>query len=101
MVNRLMACLAEEEPPAPEYFVVSGPFGALTVSRDEARAVLRQLRRWIRPRWIRVRDLSGSEIWIPSKLIGVVSESTAAQRAYDRELRRRVEREDNSGADWS
>ncbi len=57
---------------------------------------MQQLQRWRPPRWIRVIDLVGSEIWIPSRSIEFVGECTPDQRAYDRQLRRALDDEDES-----
>lgn len=98
-MNRLLGRLAPEEPPeGPEYYTVRGSFGFILVSRAAACALVKQLRRWIRPRWIHVVDLSGAEIWLPSEAIRLVAESTAAQREFDRKLTRLLDEEDK---DWS
>jgi hypothetical protein len=99
MMNRLLGRLGPEEPPeGPEYYTVRGGFGCILVPRAAALALMRQLRRWIHPRWVRVIDMSGAEIWLPSNTIRLVAESTAAQREYDRKLTRLLDEEDK---DWS
>lgn len=100
--TRLRLVEQSQPPPAPEYFVVSGSFGSLLVSRAEAHALRMQLQRWIVPRWVLVRDLSGSEIWLPSRHICLIGESTAPQRAYDRQMRRMLDEESSGGSEeWS
>jgi hypothetical protein len=66
--------------------------------RRAAREIIRELRRFWRPQWIHFRDLSGSEIHLRRGTIELVAESSAAQRAFDRRLRRALEAEENQDA---
>jgi hypothetical protein len=101
MMNRLQMYLEPDEPEcAPEYFFVRGTFGCAYVSRATARYIIRQVERWLRPRWTRFTDLSGSEICVPTRGITLVSEATPAQRETDRKLRKLLEKEENEG-EWS
>jgi hypothetical protein len=101
MINRLQKYMQPEEPDCgPEYFLVRGVFGYLYVSRETARYVMRRMQRWLRPRWTRFTDLSGSEICVPTRAIFLVAEATPAQRELDRQLRKLLEKEDNDG-EWS
>jgi hypothetical protein len=55
--------------------------------------VLSTLGRVWRPRWLRFRDLSGSYIQLPTRSVELVFESTAQQRAHDRQLMQALDRE--------
>ncbi|MGH7461533.1 MAG: hypothetical protein ACREMA_10965 [Longimicrobiales bacterium] len=100
VMNRLASYVKQSRgpPPGPEFYIVRSSGWTLLVSRETARAVLKQLNRWLVPRWIRVVDVSGSEIWLPSQSIEVLVESTPEQRAQDRTLRRKLDEENNDGA---
>jgi len=90
MTNRLQDLFGD--PPEPEwthdYFVVGTQRGTIMVSRETAIEVERWLDHQPPPRWVVLHDLSGSRHRIMTALIFNVSESTAAQRAKDREFDR-------------
>lgn len=89
-MNRIQLVLDDEPSwtPPGDYWVVYGDAGWFHVSADVARAVERQLdRRWP-PRWVTFRDVFGSALRIRTSLIHGVQESTAAQRAAERQLAR-------------
>ena len=93
MNNRLLSYF--EANGAPEYWLVRGRWGYAYVSREVAQNLMSQLRRWLRPRWVCLNDLSGSQIWVLTSTIELIGESTFEQRAYDRDLRRQLEAEEN------
>ena len=96
LLNRLTGLLPQRgPPPGPEYYVLRSTQWTLLVSRETARCVLRQLQRWRPPRWIRVVDVSGSEVWLPTESIQILVESTPDQRASDRALRRLLDAEES------
>src|SRR5688572_4007420 len=98
MNNRLLSYF--EANGAPEYWLVRGRWGYAYVSREVAQNLMSQLRRWLRPRWVCVIDLSGSVIWSRSCDIDMIAESTPEQRASDRRSEeRRVGKECRSR--WS
>lgn len=102
MMNRLLQYIEPEEPTGvPEHYLVRGPFGNVLVSRDTARAINALLRRWIKPRWICFYDLAGSEIWLRPRDVYLVAENTTEQRAYDRQLRRMLDAEENDNTNWT
>jgi hypothetical protein len=84
----------EERARAPDYWEVRGRCGVVMVSAETARTIIAELSRIWPPRWIRFRDLSGSEVMLPSRSIDWVWESKGAHRAFDRRLRRMLEAED-------
>ena len=95
MPNRLLRYF--EEHGVPDYYLVRGACGVILVSPEVARYVMRLLNRWLRPRWIRLVDLCGSEIWVRSKTIYAIVENTRAQRAADRKLCRLFDAEEDDG----
>lgn len=99
MLNRVRAFLEpveDEEPPYGDFVVVAGLFGSLCVTRDVARDIERVLdRRW-RPRWVVFRDRVGSRVRVRTNEIRLVVESTAAQRAGDRQMDRARRKEEKA-----
>ena len=90
MHNRLEDLFRDSSEPegTPDYFVVGTTRGAIVVSRETAIDVERWLDHQPPPRWVVFHDLSGSRHRIMTALICNVTESTAAQRAKDREFDR-------------
>jgi hypothetical protein len=92
MINRIAAWpehpADDEEVPYGDFVVVSGTFGAVFVSLDEARRIERALDALRPPRWIAFRDRAGSRIRVRTGEIRAFAESTAEQRAVDRRLDR-------------
>jgi hypothetical protein len=89
-MNRLKDYFKEPDPQSPEsdFYIVSGDCGYFYVSRETAARVERCLDRvWV-PRWVTFRDLSGSRVRVFARHINRIVESTAAQRARDREFER-------------
>lgn len=99
MINRVLRLVTEaqgDEQPYGDFFVVSGEFGAVCVTRETAVEIERQLdRRW-RPAWITFRDRVGSRLRVRTRGIRAICESTEAQRAGDRQLDRARRREEES-----
>jgi hypothetical protein len=83
---------------SPDRAAGGGELAAAEPLRRAAREIIRELRRFWRPQWIHFRDLSGSEIHLRRGTIELVAESSAAQRAFDRRLRRALEAEENQDA---
>ncbi len=98
-MNRVRAFVEhdeDEEPAYGDFVLVSGPLGPLCVSRDVARDIERVLdRRW-RPRWVVFRDRVGSRVRVRTNEIRLVVESTAAQRAGDRQMDRARRQEEKA-----
>lgn len=77
-----------------EYFLVSGEFGRVFVSRDVACQLRSILGRIIQPRWLEFRDCTGSYIRVRTRQLSVIVESTPRTRAADRNfIRARHEEE--------
>lgn len=89
---------AETPGAAPEYYAVCGTFGFIFVSAYWAQLLFRELQRTFPPRWVRLQDLSGSEVVLPLKAIHLIVQSTPEQRAFDRNMRKQLEGETN---EWS
>ncbi|MDX2194129.1 MAG: hypothetical protein NW201_12300 [Gemmatimonadales bacterium] len=77
-----------------DYFVVSGPFGSYCVSVDMARFIESELDRPFGRKWVTFVDVHGSRVRVRRELIGAVAQSTAAQRASQRDFFRVVEVDD-------
>lgn len=102
MVNRVSAYFGEPpyEPPEVDYWEVYGDAGWFAVSPETARVLVRQLARVRPPRWLRFRDLFGSEVRIRSRQVGTITEATTAQRAAARQFRRERQREEKEDRRW-
>lgn len=90
MINRLKGRIPrpDEEEPANDYWEVSGDGGCFYVSKETAERILRALERLVPPRRIRFRDVFGSEVWVRTKEISCVEESTRTQRTASRRFQR-------------
>jgi hypothetical protein len=81
-----------EDPPEPEqhgdFFQIETRFDSFAVSREVAVDVGRRLDQLPPPRWVSFRDLSGAWHRIVAESVYRISESTAAQRAANREFYR-------------
>jgi len=103
MNNRIIEFLEkpEEDWGGPtDFFYVSGEFGWCYVSSETARIVEAQLERWWQPRWIRFRDLFGSELRVRPGDITQVQECTAEQRKKYRAFERAREKEKKAERRW-
>ena len=78
----------------PEYYVVYTEEAWLRVSPQTARILSRVLRKRLQPRWVRVIDISGSEVLLRPKEIMMISQSTPEQREYQRRIIRSLEQEE-------
>jgi len=70
------------------------------VSREMARAVEMTLTRKLLPRWVTFVDLTGARVRVRTRLIEVVSQSTAEQRVMARAFQRARSAERKAEADW-
>jgi hypothetical protein len=100
VMNRMSGVFEEpeEHARAPDYWEVRGRCGVSMVSAETAQKIIADLSRIWPPRWIRFRDLSGSEVMLPTRSIDWVWESKGAQRAFDRRMRRLLEAENDEEA---
>ncbi len=97
-MNRILQLLNEraEFPPYDEFFVVSGEFGRVFVTREVACCLRKTFNRLVEPKWLEFRDCTGSLIRVRARLVNVIVESTAATRAADREFAKARRDEDNA-----
>ena len=78
----------EERPVAGDYYVVVAQYATFYVDADTARRMGRTLdRRWLRP-WMKFTDVAGSRVWLRTRSIESIYESTPAQRERDRDFQR-------------
>lgn len=101
MTNRIQHLIDEraESPGTGDYFVVSGEFGRVFVTRDFARVLRTRLARLIVPRWTSFRDITDSLITIRTRHVHNVVESTLACRNAQRQFWRDREKEDEESSD--
>lgn len=80
------------EPPEPEraddFYEIESFCNTFAVSRGTALEIQRQLDQVPSPRWVAFTDLVGASHRVLVRLIYRISESTAAQRAAEREFHR-------------
>jgi hypothetical protein len=88
----------EELPEADEFFVLYGEFGTFFLARDAAVRLDALLDGPSIPRWLVFTDLSGSRIRVLGRHVTGLYESTAAQRAAEREFHRARRLEDKADA---
>ncbi len=98
MANRIQHLFDEraESQPGGEYFVVSGEFGRLFVTRETARCLRNILTRVFLRRWIECPTLSGSVALIRPKQLYMIAESTPDQRAAMRQFWRALDKEEDT-----
>ena len=77
-----------------DFFIVAGPFGAVSVTNETAARIDEVLDRESVPEWIVFDDRSGSRVRVRTREIRSIVESTAAQRAADRRFDRARQREE-------
>jgi hypothetical protein len=101
MPNRIQHLHNEraESPGADDYFVVSGEFGRVFVTRDVARHLRTRLDRLLVPRWTSFRDITDSLFTIRSRHVHTIVESTLECRNAQRQLWRDREKEDEDFSD--
>ena len=97
--SRITRYVQPDEGRGPEYYVVRTLDLALRVSPQTARALAETLRSWLRPRWVRVVDIAGAEIWLRPRDIELIAESTPEQRDCHRKVSKQLEKEDEDGAE--
>ena len=97
--NRITRYVPPGEDRAPAYYVVRTAELHLRLSPQNGRALAQTLRKWLRPRYVRVVDISGAEIWLRPRDIELVAESTPEQREVHRRLSKQLEKEDEDGAE--
>jgi hypothetical protein len=95
--NRIARYVQADEERGPTYYVVRTAELYMRVTPQTGRALAHTLRKWLRPRWVRVTDITGSEIWLRSRDIELVAESTPDQREGQRKLTKQLEKEDEDG----
>ena len=89
-MNRLEEFFREPSEPerTDDFFEIESFCNAFAVSRETALEVQRLLDQVPSPRWVTFRDLVGAQHRVLVRLIYRISESTAAQRAAEREFHR-------------
>lgn len=100
-MNRLPFRALDEPVEVREFYMVRAACGYFFVSQAAARELLILVHAWLRPRFVRFRDLSGADINLATDSIQMIAESTPDQRAFDRQLHRMLEEEAGGGAPWS
>ena len=90
MTNRLKENFdqPDERVPVDDYYVIVCGYQRFSVTRETADRILRDLDATTLPRWVRFIDVHGSRFCLRSRLIHFVFESTADQRASEREFER-------------
>ena len=88
-----------ESPRLDDYFVVSGEFGRVFVTRAAARRLRATLARVIVPRWASFRDITDSLFTVRTAHVNTIVESTPAQRAAYRQFWRDRDKEDEDNPD--
>lgn len=87
-------------PTAGDYFVVSGENCSWWVSTEMARHIEAMLDALPRVEWVTFVDLSGSRVRLSVRQIEFIGQSTADQRAHDREFSRMLSRERKADRSW-
>ena len=90
-MNRILDFLPDEDPEYGDFVVVSGVFGSACVTYAVAAEIERVLDSGVP--WVVFHDRVGSRIRVRAEDVRCLAESTAEQRAADRELDRARERE--------
>jgi hypothetical protein len=101
MTNRIQHLPDEraEAPNSGEYFVVTGEFGRVFVTREVARHLRTLLTRLFAPRWTSFRDITDSYFTIRTRHVHTIVESTLEIRNAQRQLWRDREKEDEHYSD--
>ncbi len=87
-------------PNAGDYFIVSADNSTWYVSTEMARFIDAMLEAEPPVRWIKFVDLAGSRVRLRARQIEYVCQSTAEQRAMDREFGRWMTRERKADRSW-
>jgi hypothetical protein len=77
-----------------DYYIVTGHFGAVSITNETAARIDEVLDRASVPEWIVFDDRAGSRVRVRTCQIRSMVESTAAQRAEDRRFDRARQREE-------
>lgn len=88
------------KPDAGDYFIVSGDCSTWYVSTVMARHIEAVLDAEPRALWVKFVDLAGSRVRIRIRQIEYICQSTAEQRAGDREFSRALNRERKADRSW-
>jgi len=102
-MNRITSYLSEsaEDPQYGDFYLVYGEFGCFGVTHAEAQRIESLLDRWRVPTWIVFHDRAGSRVRVRARGIRSLVESTAAQRAIDRQFdRARNDEEKKDRRSW-
>jgi hypothetical protein len=83
---------------AADYFVVVGENWTWYVSTEMARFIEESLESGAE--WVKFVDLSGSRIRLRAEKIEFIAQSTADQRATERDFFRAMRRENKADRDW-
>jgi hypothetical protein len=105
--ERMMTTKLKERQETPEertgpgdYFLVMTDCGTWYVSQQTAASIGRVLDRWIRPRWLKFQDLTGSRAWVRTASVDCVTESTERQRTENREFFYLMQKESRANRRW-
>jgi hypothetical protein len=95
-MNRLKDFFGDPQEPESQddFFEVDSHYDSFAVSRETAIEIERRLDQLPPPRWIVFRDLTGARHRVLAAQINRISESTAGQRAANREFQRARRLED-------
>ena len=96
-MNRIQHFLDEraEVPSNEEFFVVTGEFGRVFVTREVARHLRTRLDKWFPPRWLEFRSYIGSHVRVRSAQVESIVQSTFAQREQGRRFSKALDQEEN------
>ena len=84
-----------EVPSNEEFFVVTGEFGRVFVTREVARHLRTRLDKWFPPRWLEFRTYIGSLVRVRSAQVESIVQSTFAQREKGRRFTKALDQEEN------
>lgn len=98
MINRLEHLFTQraEATERGEFFIVTGEFGYVYVTRAEAMRLRALTSRLWMPRWLECRTVMGSTIRIRARQVRSIVESTLEQRTAARQFWREREQEENA-----
>jgi hypothetical protein len=100
-MNRIQHMLDEraESPRCDDFFIVSGEFGRVFVTREAARRLRTTLTRMFVPRWTSFRDITEALFTVRTAHVHTIVESTFAQRNASRQFWRAREKEEEENPD--
>ncbi len=88
-----------ESPRRDDFFIVSGEFGRVFVTREAARRLRTTLNRVLVPRWTSFRDITDALFTVRTAHVNTIVESTFVQRAASRQFWRDREKEEEENSD--